>query len=172
MNYSFNRCTDFLRRYGYPLLLLAFIWCIFSADFSIETILLATLMASLILILLCKYWGRPRLTFHLRDSLGLLLFIVRQLISSSFQVGKEILSSKIYSQPKIIRVQHHCQHDFQLFILTSMISLTPGSLFIDLSSRKDELVLHVMFAEEPDALARFIEHEIECRVLKAFRYGH
>jgi multicomponent Na+:H+ antiporter subunit E len=53
--------------------------------------------------------------------------------------------------------------------VANLLSLTPGTLSVDLSEDKATLFVHVMFLEDPDQTRKQIKNELEHRVLEVMR---
>jgi multicomponent Na+:H+ antiporter subunit E len=53
--------------------------------------------------------------------------------------------------------------------VANLISLTPGTLSIDLSEDRSILYVHVMFLDDPDRFRQSIKNGVERRVLEVMR---
>lgn len=59
--------------------------------------------------------------------------------------------------------------DFEINLLTTMISLTPGTLIIDISEDKKTIYIHVMYLTTPEAFVRETKTGLERRLLEILR---
>ncbi len=59
--------------------------------------------------------------------------------------------------------------DAEIILLTSLISMTPGSLCLDVSSDRRVLYVHVMFLDDPEVFRRSVKRDLERRVLELTR---
>jgi multicomponent Na+:H+ antiporter subunit E len=50
-----------------------------------------------------------------------------------------------------------------------LITLTPGTLSLDVSSDRNYLFLHAMFVEDPEVFKRSLKENYEARVLELLR---
>ncbi len=57
--------------------------------------------------------------------------------------------------------------DGQIAVLSNLISLTPGTLSLDVSPDRRTLYVHAMSVSSPDVLRREIKEGFERRVLEA-----
>ena len=55
----------------------------------------------------------------------------------------------------------------QIVSLANLISLTPGSLSLDVSPDRKTLYVHVMFVDDPDMIRREVKEGLERRVMEA-----
>lgn len=97
----------------------------------------------------------------------LMLFFLRELVMSSLLAVREVLSPSLRSRPRIVRVPLEIRDHTQILVLTNMISLTPGTLVLDVSPDNDALYVHTMFVNDPDSFRREIREGFERRVREA-----
>ena len=57
--------------------------------------------------------------------------------------------------------------DGEIFLVADLISLTPGSLSLDVSPDGKTLYVHAMFVDDPEALRRDLKQGMERRVIEA-----
>ncbi len=111
-----------------------------------------------------------RSSVFLRLWRGLLfsLFYVKEVVASSFLVAYDILTPRLYSRPGIIAVSLCSLTDRQLLVLTNLVTMTPGTLSLDLSADRSMLYIHHMHVPDPEALRRQIEEDYVRRVREIF----
>lgn len=70
----------------------------------------------------------------------------------------------------IIAVPLDTKTDLEITIFSSLVSLTPGTLSIDVSADKSHLFVHAMYIEKGDtaALAQELKEGFERRVIRIF----
>ena len=73
------------------------------------------------------------------------------------------------SRPGIIRLPLDARTDMEIMAVANLISLTPGTLSIDLSDDRRYLYVHVMFLDDVDAVRRELKDGLERRVLEVLR---
>ena len=71
------------------------------------------------------------------------------------------------SQPGIIAMPLDVEGDGEILLVASLISLTPGTLSLDVSSDRKTLYVHAMFVEDPDALRQELKQGMERSVIEA-----
>lgn len=80
-----------------------------------------------------------------------LLFYIKEVIVSNFQVAYDVLTPRHRSSPAIIAVPVENLNDRQIAALANLITMTPGTLTLDLEGEdKRYLSIHDMFARNPD----------------------
>jgi multicomponent Na+:H+ antiporter subunit E len=99
----------------------------------------------------------------------LALFFVWELIRSNIRVVWDVVTPSHISSPGIIGVPLDAKTDFEIMIVANLISLTPGTLSLDLSEDRRILYVHVMFLNDPARARREIKEGFEKRALEAIR---
>ena len=148
-------------------LFLLIIWCGFSNNFQPPNLLLGIVISFLI-----PYLALPRrLHFNVNivQLLMLALYMIWELILSSFEVAWDIITPKNKSQPKIINLPLQCQHQVQISLLANLISLTPGTLAVDIEEDNAILVVHIMFSQRQDRIITFIKKKLEPKIIKVIQ---
>ena len=80
---------------------------------------------------------------------------------------REIFTSQTLSDPAIIDMPLDVKSDTGILLVTNLISLTPGTLSIDVSDDRSTLTLHAMFASDPDAVCKQLKDGMERWVIDA-----
>lgn len=147
-------------------LVLMLVWAALTVGFSLLNLLFGFLLAWLVL-----FFTRPvhRQTVYSKKPFLLVKFItvfVYRLFASSVRVVWEILTIEYISRPGIIEIPLDVKTDTQLLLLTNYISLTPGSLTLDVCTEKNVLYVHAMFVSDPDKLREDIKQGIEQPILE------
>jgi multicomponent Na+:H+ antiporter subunit E len=94
----------------------------------------------------------------------LLGHFLRDLVASNLRVAYDVLTPTHYMRPAVVALPLRAKTDGAITILANMISLTPGTLSLDVSSDRSVLYLHVMYLDDEEDLRQQI-HALEDRVL-------
>ncbi len=112
----------------------------------------------------------PTLYFtKVSNILRLLGYFTWQLIVSNLRVLWDVITPGHISRPGIIGVPLDAESDFEIMLVANLISLTPGTLTLDISADRKILYVHVMFLDDVEAMRLQIKKGIEQRVLEAVR---
>ncbi|MCB9848484.1 MAG: Na+/H+ antiporter subunit E [Phycisphaeraceae bacterium] len=85
------------------------------------------------------------------------LYFCKILVQTNLQVAWEVLTPKMHQTPRIIRYPIAGMTDVQRTMLANAITLTPGTLTMDISPDGRWLYLHCMYAKDRDAAVREID---------------
>lgn len=98
----------------------------------------------------------------------LILFFIYDLMMSSFQVAYDVLTPTDHSNPKILRMPLDVKSDIEILLVTNLISLTPGTLSLDVTPDRKTLIVHAMFADDPDEVIASLKSGMERMVKEVF----
>ncbi len=101
----------------------------------------------------------------------LVFTFARDLTVSSFQVAKTVLAPRDTSSPRFVVVPlRYAETDLEVTMVANYITLTPGTLTVDVSPDRSTLLVHALTAEgSGDALRADIQDGIERRVTQVTR---
>ncbi|GAL29739.1 Na(+) H(+) antiporter subunit E [Vibrio variabilis] len=102
-------------------------------------------------------------------SIKLFLYFCYEMLISAAHVVWDVVTPTHLSDPDIIYVPLDVTSDLEITLLANMVSLTPGSLSLDVTEDKKHLVVHAMFAPDHDEVIRSIKNGMEKRILEVTR---
>lgn len=101
--------------------------------------------------------------------LRLLALLAIDTVRSSLLLAWDVLSPKDYSTVRILTFATRADSDLELLLLSSCIALTPGTLTLDVGDDRRTLILHAMYAADPEGVLRDIRDRYETPLLTAMR---
>ena len=101
-------------------------------------------------------------------TIRLTLFFLWELVVSSVRVAWDIVTPSHDSNPAIVEMPLDVESDIEILLVTTLISLTPGTLSLDVTPDRKTLIVHAMFADDPDALVREMKDGMERMVKEVF----
>ncbi len=156
-----------------PLYLLCFfvlIWCGFSNNFTWPNGVLGILISALLIYFMPIKSQQPLGRFCWLPFVNLVFYMIKALWVSSVQVIWDIVTPQQLSRPQMIEVPISVTHPIEIWLLANLISLTPGTLSLDYQADQQRLLVHGMFVDDADKMVQDIQHHIERRIQKVFRY--
>jgi len=150
-------------------LILAFVWAALNGGIGLPSLLVGFLIGYLVLFILQPLFGASRYCGKLFDGVMLALYFIYELIVSSLEVTWDVLTPTHRSKPALIAVPIDASTDAEITVLANLVSLTPGSLSIDLSDDRSHLLVHAMFVDDPELFIGEFKRGMERRVLEAMR---
>jgi multicomponent Na+:H+ antiporter subunit E len=102
--------------------------------------------------------------------LKLFFVFLWDLWNSSMQVALAVLSPSDRTKPRLVTIPLRAKSDLEITLVANFISLTPGTLSIDVSPDRKTLLIHDIFAGDSSEAARAdVRDGIETRVLQVTR---
>jgi multicomponent Na+:H+ antiporter subunit E len=112
----------------------------------------------------------PRWTLRrLARAGGLAGYFFWELVVSNVRVAIEVLSPRFRMQPGIVGIRLDAQTDLEITLLANLITLTPGTMSVDVSEDRRTLYIHGLYVEDRNAFERSIKEGFERRVLEVLR---
>lgn len=150
-------------------ILLALIWVSLSGHFTALNLLVGFVLGYLILgfalrdvPVFASYAGKvPRFVRFVG-------FFIVELIKSNLRVAHDVLTRTHYMRPAVIAFPLDAKTDGEITILANLISLTPGTLSLDVSTDREVLYIHVMYLDDEAEVQAGIKY-LESRVLELLR---
>lgn len=149
-------------------LLLTLVWAVVTGSFTPHNLALGFALGALSLALVREQFAR---TLHRVDPLKLLLLaglFTRELWLSAFKVAVLVLRPDMRLRPGIFAYPLTLTRDFEITLLANLITLTPGTLSVDVSEDRKTLYVHALDCQDPAAERRAISTGFERRIREAF----
>ena len=114
-------------------------------------------------------YQNTRYFMTLPKTINLVAYFLKELVISNLRVLWDVITPGHINRPGIIGVPLTAQTDLEIFVVASLISLTPGTLSIDLSEDRKTLFVHVMFLDDVEKAREEIKNGLERRILEVMR---
>jgi multicomponent Na+:H+ antiporter subunit E len=92
-----------------------------------------------------------------------------ELTKSNILVAFEALRPQFTMKPGFIKIPVEFHNDDALLLLANLITMTPGTVTIDISDDKKYLYAHGLFVSDPDIACEEIKRILENRVERLFQ---
>ena len=148
---------------------LALVWVAMTGSFDVASFGVGFVIAYVVLYLLQGVVGRSS---YFRKSILLVRFVgfyVYEVVRSNLRVAIDVVMPTSRAQPGVVAVPLEARTDAEITLLANLITMTPGSLSIDVSDDRSVIYVHSMFIDDPEAFRRTIKDEFERRVLELLR---
>lgn len=152
-------------------LVLALGWSAATGSFSLPSLLFGGLVGALCLFVIRTQVASPTLLPRARRILALAALFVRELVMSELRVARLVLrpGMKAHLHPAIIAFPLTVKSAAEITLLANLITLTPGTLSLDVSDDRQFLFIHAIDVVDREAFIRDLKDGFERRVLEVFR---
>ncbi|WP_299822153.1 Na+/H+ antiporter subunit E [uncultured Pontibacter sp.] len=86
-------------------------------------------------------------------------FFIKELIVANLKIAFDIVTPHFYMRPTVIAFPLAAKTDLEITLLSCIISLTPGTLSIDVSEDKEVLYIHALYVKGNDI--EHLKHKIK-----------
>lgn len=151
-------------------LVLALLWSAATDSFTLANLLFGAVIAGLALWLVRFYVrGRGYLARMVRI-VALVWLFIRELMLSAIRVAILVIrpDMKARLKPEIIAFPLTVTRDAEITLLANLITLTPGTLSVDVSEDRKTLYVHALTVPDREALIAEIRQGFEAAVARAF----
>jgi multicomponent Na+:H+ antiporter subunit E len=150
-------------------LLLSLAWAAITGSFGLGNLVVGFGVGFVILFVLRRYLGTPNFFVEVRHIVSLTAFVLWELVVANLRVARDVLSPRFGMRPGVIAVPLEARTAAEVTMLSNLISLTPGSLTLDVSSDLKYIFIHAMYVDDPEELAREVKDGFERRLLEVMR---
>ena len=138
--------------------------------YNATTALLLSLTLFFILWLTSRFYS-PSYFRKLPKAVSFFFYFVKEMLLANLKIAYDILSPRYRLNPIVIALPLSVQSNLEITLLTVIISLTPGTLTIDVDEKKHVLYIHSLYLDEDNVekLKQSIKHGLERRLLQLTR---
>lgn len=150
-------------------LVLMLVWVALTGSFTYMNVFFGFFLAYII-IWMMGHNEQGKKYVRLIPRLGsFVLYFIYQIVKANLYVAYDIVTAHNYMKPGIVRVPLDASSDFEITLLANFISLTPGTLSLDVSTDKKAIYVHAMYIDSEDAFIADIKNGFERRILEILR---
>jgi multicomponent Na+:H+ antiporter subunit E len=151
-------------------LLLAVIWAAITEKFSGVNLSAGFLLGYGILWFERSIIGQDSNYFRkIWQLVSFTAYFLKELLVANLRVSYDIVTPTLYMRPAVVGVPLAAKTDLEITLLSMLLTLTPGTLSLDVSTDRRVLYIHAMFAGDPDAVVADIKQGLERRLLELLR---
>lgn len=150
-------------------ILLALSWAAVSGSFSFMSLLFGFLLGAVALSFIRAEIGSLNYFVRVRRIASLMILFLYELVMSSVKVAMTVLRPRLDVKPGIVAYPLKVDRDFEITLLANLVTLTPGTMSVDISEDRRLLYIHALDASDPDQLRHDIASGFERKILEAFR---
>jgi multicomponent Na+:H+ antiporter subunit E len=150
-------------------ILLALVWAAITGSFSPANIVFGFALGAVALSIIREQAGSNPYFMRPLGVMSLAILFIRELIVSAWRVARLVMSPRMDLKPGIFAYPLKVDRDFEITLLANLITLTPGTLSVDVSEDRRVLFVHAIDCADAAATIREIEQGFERKILEAFR---
>lgn len=149
--------------------LLACCWMFLIDTYSGTSFFIGYVLGILCLLIMRRFFTERLYLMKVWAIVKLLIVFIKEVIIANISVLKTILSPKSNYQPGIFAFRTELRNEWEITVLSSMITLTPGTLVIDISDDRSILYIHAMDIDDAEKAIHDIRVSFELGIMEVSR---
>jgi|SRR5690606_31725646 len=150
-------------------LLLAFTWVALTGVLFYSNFLFGFAVGFFLLWLMNRNESDQRYFNRVPKIIGFILYFLYEMVRANIQVAYDVITPKFFMTPGIVKYPLEARSDFEINMLSTFISLTPGTLIIDVSEDRKAIYIHAMYMHSKEQFIKQIKERVERRLLETIR---
>jgi multicomponent Na+:H+ antiporter subunit E len=150
--------------------LISLFWALLTGHVSVGNLAVGFVLGYAALSLL--YPATELKTSYFQKTIQLARFVLiftKELLLATWRVAQDVVKPLPLMRPGVIGIPLDAKTDLEITMLANIISLTPGTLSLDVSEDRKTLYIHTMYVVNPDDLRKEIKDGLERRLLELLR---
>lgn len=146
-------------------LLVAFVWMFLQESWDMMTFFVGYIIGMLFILALRRFFPQRSYVIRLLAVLNLLLLFIKELVASTISVTKQVVRPKLNITPGIFRTETPLTSDWEITTLCCLITLTPGSVVVEVAPEEGVLFIHTMSVPENEISVSEMKERFEKAIL-------
>jgi multicomponent Na+:H+ antiporter subunit E len=148
---------------------LAFLWMFLQVSFSAQTFVIGYLLGLIVMIGMRRFF-KDRFYLHRVWAVTyLFLLFLKELVKANIDVIKLVLRPKLNIRPGIFALETELKSDWEVTLLANLITLTPGTLVVDVSDDNKTLYIHAIDIADVGETVDSIKDSFEKAIMEVSR---
>lgn len=150
-------------------LVMAMIWAALTDSMNGIGLLVGFIISYLVIVFAFKNQPEVRkYRLQVPRLLNFMVFFTKELIMANLKVAWDVLTPTNLMKPGVISMPLRAETDMEITMVANAISLTPGSLSLDVSSDRKVLYVHVMYLYDEQQVMTELKR-MEAKILRVMR---
>lgn len=145
------------------------IWVALTGEFNVANYLFGFAFSFFTMRMITTGNGNAKYFKILPKVIGFIFFFLYELVKANVQVAYEVMTPHYNMSPGIVKIPLTAKTNIEITLLANMITLTPGTLSLDVSDDRKVLYVHSMYITTREKFIDSIKNGFEKRILEILR---
>jgi multicomponent Na+:H+ antiporter subunit E len=150
-------------------ILLTFVWVGLTGSFILQNFILGFALSFFVLWISTSFGISSGYFKRFINAFGLIFYFLWELLRANLMVTYDIITPKFHMKPAIIAIPLDAKTDLEITLLANLITLTPGTLSIDVSDDCKVIYVHTMYLGTREKFIDSVKNGLEKRLLEVMR---
>jgi multicomponent Na+:H+ antiporter subunit E len=148
---------------------IALLWMFLTISFNASTFVVGFLLGALMLWITKGFFPGRFYLNRVWAVIKLISLFLKELVMANIQVLFLIVQPKMPIKPAIFALPTVLEKDWEITLLSNLITLTPGTLVIDISPDSKTLYIHALHYDDADEAIDSIKNTFEKAIQEVSR---
>lgn len=149
--------------------ILAFVWMFLSSNYTASAFIIGYLLGLLFLFSMKKMLPGRFYAGKVWALITLTILFIKELILANIAVLKVVLRPQLQLQPAFFKYETTLTKEWEITLLSSLITLTPGTVVVHLSDDSKTLYIHAIDVDDVNETIASIRDSFEKAILEVSR---
>ncbi len=140
-----------------------------TGDLDFNNFLEGFLIGFAIVLILKASSGETKYFSRIPKLISFIIYFTYELILANLKIAMDILTPTHLMKPAIVAIPLDAKTDLEITLLANIITLTPGTLSLDLSKDRKTLYIHAMYVVSAEETIKEIKEGFEKKLLEVMR---
>jgi len=150
-------------------LLLSLAWVALTGQYQASNFFVGLLLGFAAIRITLRGESSRAYSAKLKAIFGFLAFFIKEIFLANLRVAYDVLTPSHHMRPGIVAVPLDLKTDLEITVLTTLITLTPGTLSLHVTDDRRTLYMHAMYIDDADHLVMGIKDGFERRVREVLK---
>jgi multicomponent Na+:H+ antiporter subunit E len=150
-------------------LLLAIGWVVLTGRFTLGDLFLGFGVGYAVLLVARRVLHPSTYFEKVWQAVTFAFFFVKELVLANLRVAHDVVTPTHHMRPGVLAIPLDARTNAEITLFANVITLTPGSMTLDVSEDRTMLYVHVMYIDDIEAIKRRIKDGFERRAVELLR---
>ncbi len=146
-------------------ILLMLIWVFLTGSYEVSSFTFGFFIGFIIMWVIGSQSSGNKYVRIIPRIISFIFYFLYAVVVANIEVAYEIMTPGLNVNPGIIKIPLDVETNVEISLLANLITLTPGTLSIDVSDDKKALYVHSMYVKDKDKFIKDIKDGFERRIL-------
>jgi multicomponent Na+:H+ antiporter subunit E len=150
-------------------LLLALVWALAVGELTVGTLGVGFLAGMLVFFIARRVVGSEAYARKIGKLLKLIAFFLGDLVMSNLRLAHDVATPNFKMRPGVLAIPLDVKSDGEIITFANFITLTPGTLSLDVSQDRKTLFIHSMYTPDAEKMKKELKEGLERRIIEVTR---
>lgn len=146
----------------------ALVWTFLKGEFNLVNLVWGYILGAGVLFLFRQIPPGKVYTRKIMGFIGLAWIFLVELVKANIAVFRQVAKPTVNPPSGIVAYPLEVKSDWGITVLANLITLTPGTISMEVSPDRKTLYIHALEADDPQSVVEGIKEAFEKRVLEVF----